>query len=146
MTITTLLKYYHIPILRIWAYKCIKKKGCEIPLTVKVGKNVVFPHDSVGLVIHPQTTIGDNVKIYQNVTIGRADIWQEAAEDFGGICIEDGAILCAGAKILGRHGTLRVGKETIIAANAVLLSNADDYEVWGGIPAKKIGTKFKEKI
>ncbi|MFQ7842579.1 MAG: acyltransferase, partial [Thomasclavelia spiroformis] len=58
-------------------------------------------------------------------------------------CIKEGAILCAGAKILGK-GQLTVGRNTIIAANAVLLSSTGDNEVWAGIPAKKI--KDRERI
>lgn len=54
------------------------------------------------------------------------------------IIISDGAILCAGAKILSKEDTLIVGKNTIIGANSVLLNSTGDNEVWVGIPAKRI--------
>src|SRR5690554_552845 len=44
--------------------------SCEIPATVVIGENVVFAHYGLGVTIHGRTEIGDNVKIYQNVTIG----------------------------------------------------------------------------
>ena len=56
------------------------KYGLCIPSSVKIGKNVYFPHNAVGTVIHPWAVIGNNVKIYQNVTLGRADIWQDSSK------------------------------------------------------------------
>ena len=53
----------------------LQRKGITLPRQVKLGNNVIFPHNSVGTVIHPNCKIEDNVKIYQNVTIGRADIY-----------------------------------------------------------------------
>lgn len=113
--------------------------GIDLPNKVQLGKNIEFPHNSIGTVIHPNTIIKDNVKIYQNVTIGRADINKSFEESkMKRIIIEEGAILCAGAKILSKEEELIVGKNTIVAANAVLLQSTGDNEVWGGIPARKL--------
>lgn len=138
MKIETLLKLYRYPIMRRIAYRFIKRKGCEIPLTVKLGSHVSFPHDAVGTVIHPDTTIGTNVKIYQNVTIGRGDIWHEPSPDFEGFKVEDGAILCAGAKIIGSHGLLIIGEGSIVGANAVVTSSTPPRTIVAGIPAKVV--------
>ncbi|WP_283701978.1 hypothetical protein [Clostridium perfringens] len=113
--------------------------GVDIPKDVVIGKNVKFPHNSYGTVIHPNTIIGDNVTIYQNVTIGRADIYRDFKESrMQKIIIENGAILCAGCKVLCKDNKLVIGKNSIIAANAVLTNSTKENEVWGGIPAKKI--------
>lgn len=48
----------------------------EIPRTVVFGKDVRFAHRSPGCVIHPQTRIGDNVHIYQGVTLGLSKPWE----------------------------------------------------------------------
>lgn len=114
--------------------------GVDIPKEVKIGKGVLFPHNSFGTVIHPNTEIRNNVKIYQNVTIGRADIYK----DFNNSCMEnilikEGAILCAGCKVLSKEKNMTIGKNSIVAANSVLLCSIGDNEIWGGIPAKKIG-------
>ena len=122
-------------------------KGIDIPPEVIIGNNVKFPHNSVGTVIHNNTVIEDNVRIYQNVTIGRSDIFRPYKESkMKNIIIKENAIICAGAKIFCKEGTLTIGRNSIVAANAVLLNNNEDNEVWGGIPAKKIkDIKYEEE-
>ena len=140
MNVNKLLKYRNKNIIfDKLLEKIFLKNGLFLPRTVKLGKGVLFPHNSVGTVIHPNSIIGNNVKIYQNVTIGRADVYKEINESkFKEVIIEDGAILCAGSKILGKEETLIVGEKTIIAANAVLTVSTGKNEIWGGIPAKKL--------
>lgn len=134
--VTGLVKLYKYPILNRVAGFFVKCRGCEIPVAVRFGKNVYFPHDSVGTVIHPDTVIGNGVKIYQNVTVGRGDIWKESSEDFVGFEIKDGAILCAGAKILCSHGKRIIGENSIVAANAVVVEDVPANYIVGGVPAK----------
>ena len=140
--VNNLLKLRKVPFLKKLSYYLLKIIGVEIPLSVKIGKNVEFPHWSYGLVIHPNTTIEDNVKIYQGVTLGRADIYRHHSKSkFEGILIKRGAIICAGAKVLCKKGVLIVGENTVIGANSVLFESTGDNEVWGGIPARKIGER-----
>ena len=79
------------------------------------------------------------MKIYQNVTIGRKNIWEDSAEDFQGFLIDEGAILCAGSKILGSSGRLRIGKNAIVGANAVVTHSIPDDAIVAGVPARIIG-------
>jgi serine O-acetyltransferase len=124
------------------AYYLLKVLGVEIPQSVQVGKNLELVHGGVGVVIHPSTTLGDNVKIYPGVTIGRADIHKPAeSSGFRGVVIMDGVILSAGAKILGKNGILKIGKSSIIGANAVLLESTGEREIWAGVPAHCIGER-----
>ena len=132
------LKLYRFPILNKLSFIVLSMIGVEIPVIVKIGKGVSFPHNSIGTVIHPNTRIEDNVKIYQNVTIGRSNIWEHPNKTFEGFLIKKGAVLCAGSKILGKNGTLVVGENTIIGANSVLTRSTGDNEIWAGIPARKI--------
>ena len=100
-----------------------------------------FVHGAVGTVLHPKTRIGKGVWIFQGVTVGKACPWNPDTDNEGCV-IEDNAILCAGSKVLFKDSvTLIVGKGTIIAANAVLTQSTGCYEIWGGVPAKKIGTR-----
>lgn len=43
--------------------------SCELPPSVQIGRNTLFVHNGLGCVIHQDAIIGDNCKIYQNVSI-----------------------------------------------------------------------------
>ncbi len=127
------------------SYVLMRLLGLCIPPSVKIGKNLKLVHWAYGLVIHPNTIIGDNVRIYSGVTIGRADIFIENRTDIK-IVIEDNAIICTGAKILCKGEQLVVGKGSIIGANSVLFRSTGAGEIWGGIPALKIKDVIKSSI
>jgi serine O-acetyltransferase len=131
-----------VPVIGIMAYYLLKLLGVEIPLQVRIGRGLELAHGGFGVVIHPQTEIGDRVKIYPGVGLGRADIYRPAsASQFQGIVLEDDVILSPGAKVLGKEGILRVGRGTIVGANAVLLQSTGEAEVWAGVPARCIGKR-----
>lgn len=139
MKVNTWIRFRKGKILKKIIYHILLRKGIDIPAQVIISPGVRFPHNSVGTVIHNNTVIEENVRIYQNVTIGRADIYQSHKDSkMESIHIKKNAIICAGAKILCKEGTLTVGKNSVVAANAVLLNSIGDNELWGGIPAKKL--------
>src|SRR4030042_1502614 len=134
------------PIIGKLAYFMLKLFGVEIPLPVHIGDNFELAHGGFGVVIHPKTTIGNRVKIYPGVTLGRADIFRPADQShFKGIVVEDDAILCPGAKILCKEGVLRVGRGSVVGANAVLLQSTGANELWAGIQAKCVGMRDGDK-
>ncbi|WP_455617995.1 serine O-acetyltransferase [Eisenbergiella sp.] len=140
MEVTKLLTIYRRSnnhFVKSCARKLAKYLGCVIGDGVQLGNNVQFVHNSIGTVINSGAIIEDNVQIYQNVTIGRADVKSTGSTSW---LIKKGSILCAGAKILCRPGQkIVIGENSIIGANAVLLNSVPRNEVWGGVPAKKIG-------
>ncbi len=139
---TALLYARQNPILGKLAYFLLKTLGAEIPRPVKIGRDCLLVHGGFGVVIHPKSVIGDRVKIYPGVTLGRADIYRPMEQSrFEGIVIEDDVILCPGAKILCREGLLRVRRGTVIGANAVLLHSTGENELWAGVPARRVGTR-----
>ena len=116
--------------------------GVEIPRSVQIGRQFELAHGGFGVVIHPHTVIGDRVKIYPGVTLGRADIHYPIEQSkFAGIEIGDDAILAPGVKVLCKEGILRVGKGTVVGANAVLTQPTGENEIWAGIPATRIGIR-----
>lgn len=116
--------------------------GLEIPPEVTIGKGLVVVHRAMGTVIHPRCRIGDRVTIYHQVTIGRRDAFLAEEESLmERIEIGDDVILFPGCKILGGPGVTRVGRGTVVAANAVLTSSTGDWEVWAGVPAKRVGQR-----
>ena len=124
------------------AYFALKLLGAEIPLAVKIGRDFTLHHGGFGVVIHPKTVIGDHVRIYPGVTIGRADIHRPIEESaFEGVVIEDDVLLASGAKVLCRQGVLCLGRGTVVGANAVLFESTGEGEMWAGIPARRVGKR-----
>jgi len=130
------------PLVGRLAYLALKALGAEIPLSVTIGEGFLLHHGGVGVVIHPRTSIGARVGIYPGVTIGRADVYRPIqASKFEAIQVEDDVILGAGAKVLCEHGLLRIGRGTVVGANAVLLESTGEDEIWAGIPARRVGRR-----
>jgi serine O-acetyltransferase len=124
------------------AYYLLKILGVEFPRQVPIGKDLEIAHGGFGIVIHSQSRIGQRVKIYPGVTLGRADIYRPASESgFEGLEIEDDVILSPGCKVLGKQGVLRVGRGTVVGANAVLLESTGEWELWAGVPAVRVGER-----
>jgi len=139
---TTLVYARTLPVAGWLAYYALKLLGVEIPLSVRIGRGFELAHGGFGVVIHPNTVIGDRVKVYPGVGIGRADIHLPIEQSlFEGIIVEDDVILSPGAKILCKEGVLRLGRGTVVGANAVLLCSTGEGEVWAGMPARQVGRR-----
>ena len=124
------------------AYYLLKLLGSEIPVSVPIGPGFILEHGGHGVVVHSKAKIGANVHLYQGVTLGRADIYLPSEQSqFEGIEIGDDVILSPGCKVLCREGVLKVGRGTVIGANAVLLESTGDYEIWAGSPARCVGQR-----
>jgi serine O-acetyltransferase len=139
---TSLVYVRNCPLLGRLAYYGLKVLGVEIPRSVSVGRDFELAHGGFGVVVHSKTSIGDRVKIYPGVSLGRADIHRPIEQSrFEKIIIEDDVVLAPGAKILCKEGVLIVGKGTVIGANAVLLQSTGEREIWAGVPAKFVGKR-----
>lgn len=139
---TSLVYARKLPVLGALAYYSLKLLGIEIPRSVRIGSDFELAHGGFGVVIHSKTLIGERVKIYPGVGIGRADIYQPAhLSRFEGVIIEDDVILAPGAKVLCKEGVLRVRRGTVVGANAVLLQSTGENEIWAGVPAHYIGKR-----
>ncbi|QPG47451.1 MULTISPECIES: hypothetical protein [unclassified Rhodococcus (in: high G+C Gram-positive bacteria)] len=116
--------------------------GLDIPRSVTYGADFRIYHRGVGTVIHPNTVFGDRVRLYHGVTIGRADSYTGTPEsDDLRFIVEDDVALCAGSVVLASSGVLRIGRGTVVAANAVLRESTGDYEVWAGVPARRVASR-----
>lgn len=102
--------------------------SCELPYYSKIGKNVMFVHNGLGVVIHPESEIGDETKIYQNVSIA-------GRNDRGVPKIGNRVFIGAGACILGG---IIIGNDAIIGANAVVISDVPEGATAIGVPARII--------
>mgnify|MGYP000262307694 CR=1 FL=1 len=104
--------------------------GIEIHPAVKIGKNLFIDH-GMGIVIGETTIIGDNVSIYQGVTLGGTE-WEKKKRH---PTINDNVVIGAGAKVLG---PILVGKNSKIGANSVVTKNVPSNSTVIGIPARVI--------
>jgi serine O-acetyltransferase len=94
------------------------KTGIDIHPGAKIGKNFFIDHGT-GVVIGETTIIGDNVKIYQGVTLGALSFPKDERGKIikGGKrhpTIEDNVIIYAEATILG---DVTIGKNAVIGGN-----------------------------
>ncbi len=99
----------------------------------KIGENVFIDH-GIGVVIGETTIIGDNVTIYQGVTLGGVSLNPGKRHP----TIENDVTIGAGAKILGN---ITIGKESRIGANSVVVKDVPPYSTVVGIPGKVIKRK-----
>lgn len=92
--------------------------GIDIHPGAKIGKSFAIDHGT-GVVIGATTIIGNNVKLYQGVTLGAKSFpLDENGQPIKGIdrhpIIEDNVIIYSNATVLGR---ITIGKDSIIGAN-----------------------------
>jgi serine O-acetyltransferase len=124
------------------AFLALKFLGVELPRTVPIGNGLRLPHGAVGLVVHESTKIGKNVRLYQGVTIGRADQYLTRAQlstEPSGVEICDNAIIGAGSAVLFKTGQeITIGTNAVIGANSVVLSSVPAGEIWAGAPAVRV--------
>jgi len=92
--------------------------GIELPKTARVGKRMRIAHQS-GIIVHPDTIIGDNCTIRQNVTLGAATHENVHAAPKLGNNVELGA----GAVVVGK---VTIGDGVRIGPNAVVTMNVPE--------------------
>ena len=85
----------------------------------------------MGVVIGETSIIGDNVTIYQGVTLGGTKRIKKKRHP----TISDNVIIGAGAKVLG---PIKVGKNSKIGANSVVTKNVPSNTTVVGIPGRII--------
>ncbi len=102
--------------------------GIEIHPGAKIGRGLFIDH-GMGVIIGETTEIGDNCTIYQGVTLGGT------GKDVGKRhpTLGNNVLVGAGAKVLG---PFKVGDNSKIAANAVVLSEVPDNSTCVGVPAR----------
>jgi len=116
--------------------------GIEIHPGAKIGKNLFIDH-GMGVVIGETSEIGNNVTIYHNVTLGgispSIDSERQRHEKRHPTIGND-VVIGSGAQIIG---PIRVGNNSRIAANAVVVKDVPENATMVGIPAKVVKLENK---
>ncbi len=104
--------------------------GIDIHPGARLGNNVIIDH-GMGTVIGETAEIGDNVIIYQGVTLGGTDTHKVKRHP----TIECHVVIGAGAKVLGN---IVIGRGSRIGANSVVIENVPPFSTVVGIPGRVI--------
>ncbi len=102
------------------------KTGVDIHPGAQIGHSFFIDH-ATGIVIGETTEIGNNVKIYQGVTIGALSVSKNLAQKKRHPTIEDNVIIYSSATILG--GQTVIGHDSIIGGNVWLTKSVPPYSI-----------------
>lgn len=122
---------HNMPFVARWiSQRAARKTGIEIHPGAKIGKGFFIDHGT-GVVIGETAEIGDNVTLYQGVTLGGT------GKDHGKRhpTIGNNVMIGAGAKVLG---PFKVGDNSRIAAGAVVLAEVPENSTAVGVPARVV--------
>lgn len=126
-----LKKHYFLA--RLISQRAARKTGIEIHPGARIGKGLFIDHGS-GVIIGETAVIGDNVTLYQGVTLGGTG--KETGKRHP--TLEDNVMVSAGAKILG---SFTVGENSKIGAGAVVLQEVPPNCTVVGVPGRVVRRK-----
>lgn len=115
--------------------------GIEIHPGAKIGRRFFIDH-GMGVVIGETCEIGDNVTVYQGVTLGGTG--KEKGKRHP--TIKDNALIASGAKVLG---SITIGENAKIGAGSVVLKDVPPNSTVVGIPGRVVvqdGVKIKKDL
>ena len=109
--------------------------GIEVHPAAKIGRRVVFDH-GMGIVIGETAILGDDVILYQGVTLGGTSLDTLRRHPM----IGNHVVIGAGAKVLGN---IFVGDGSRIGANSVVIKDVPAHTTVAGVPARVIHEGIK---
>ncbi len=107
----------HYVLARWLSLRCQQKTGIDIHPGATIGKRFFIDH-GVGVVIGETCIIGDNVRVYQGVTLGGTGKQKGKRHP----TVEDDVLIGAGAKIIG---SITLGKGSKVGAGAIVIRDVD---------------------
>ena len=118
----------HVFRARMISQRAARKTGIEIHPAAQIGKGLFIDHCH-GVVIGETTIIGDNVTLYQGVTLGGSG--KEKGKRHP--TLQDNVMVGAGAKVLG---SFTIGENSKIGAGSVVLEEVPPNSVVVGVPGE----------
>ncbi len=115
---------------RWYSQRTVRKTGIEIHPGAKIGKGLFIDHGT-GVVIGETTVIGNNVTLYQGVTLGGTGKEQGKRHP----TLEDNVMVSAGAKVLG---SINIGENSKVGAGAVVLADVPPNSTVVGVPGRVV--------
>lgn len=134
MTRKSLIFLYYLSLFRLKHLSY--KSGIQISWKTKIGKGFYIGHFGT-IVVSPLAVLGENVNVSQGCCIGAANRGRRK----GAATIGSSVYLGPGSKIVG---SVSIGNNVCIGANAVVTEDLPDGAVGGGIPCKILSFKGSE--
>lgn len=120
----------HYFLARYISQRAVRKTGIEIHPGARIGKGFFIDHGN-GVIIGETAVIGNNVTIYQGVTLGGTG--KEHGKRHP--TVEDNVMISAGAKVLG---SFTIGANSKIGAGSVVLSEVPPGSTVVGVPGRVV--------
>ena len=117
------------------------KTGIDIHPGADIGEYLYIDHGT-GLVIGETAIIGNNVKLYQGITLGALSVEKQMAGLKRHPTVEDNVIIYSGATILG--GETVIGKNSIIGGNVWLTKSVPPDSVVYHMPSVQVAEKSRK--
>ncbi|NLC50085.1 MAG: serine acetyltransferase [Bacteroidales bacterium] len=111
---------------RLFSEYAHSKVGIDIHPGAKIGKNLFLDHGT-GIVIGETSVVGNNVKIYQGVTLGALYLEKALSSVKRHPTVEDNVVIYAGATILG--GDTVIGRHSTIGGGAWVTRSVIPYSL-----------------
>ena len=121
---------------RYISQRAAKKTGIEIHPGATIGRRLVIDHGT-GIVIGETAEIGDDVLIYQGVTLGGTG--KDVGKRHPTVC--NSVMISAGSKVLG---PITIGENSRVAAGAVVLKDVPPNSTVVGVPARVVRQNGKK--
>jgi serine O-acetyltransferase len=122
-----------------WLSQCARlATGIEIHPAAQIGRRLFIDH-GMGVVIGETSVVGNDVTLYQGVTLGGTG--KESGKRHP--TIEDNVVVGGGAKILGN---ITVGKNCRIGAGSVVLRSVPDESTVVGVPGHIVFREGKRVV
>ena len=118
----------HYFLARWISQRAVRKTGIEIHPGAKIGKGFFIDHGN-GVIIGETAEIGNNVTLYQGVTLGGTGKEQGKRHPTVG----DNVMISAGAKVLG---SFTIGENSKIGAGSVMLEEVPPNCTMVGVPGR----------
>lgn len=125
-----LYKRRHFFLARLVSQRGARKTGIEIHPGARIGKGFFIDH-GIGVIIGETTIIGNNVTLYQGVTLGGNG--KEHGKRHP--TIGDNVMISAGAKVLG---SFTIGENSKIGAGSVVLGEVPPNSTVVGVPGRVV--------
>lgn len=120
----------HFFLARWISQRAVRKTGIEIHPGAQIGQNFFIDHGN-GVIIGETAIIGNNVTLYQGVTLGGTGKEQGKRHP----TVKDNVMISAGAKVLG---SFTIGENSKIGAGSVVLQEVPPNSTVVGVPGRVV--------